>query len=48
VPDISRARDLLGFEPKVELEDGLQRTIEWQIKRQERNVTQPTTSPRNE
>jgi UDP-glucose 4-epimerase len=48
VPDISRARDLLGFEPKVELEDGLRRTIEWQIKRQERNVTQPTTFPRNE
>ena len=25
VPDISRARDLLGFEPKVDLETGLQR-----------------------
>jgi dTDP-glucose 4,6-dehydratase len=27
-PDISRARDLLGWEPAVELRDGLQRTIE--------------------
>jgi UDP-glucose 4-epimerase len=34
VPDISRARKLLGFEPKVTLEDGLRRTIDWQIERQ--------------
>jgi dTDP-glucose 4,6-dehydratase len=27
-PDISRARDLLGWEPEVELRDGLRRTIE--------------------
>jgi dTDP-glucose 4,6-dehydratase len=27
-PDISRARDLLGWEPKIELREGLQRTIE--------------------
>jgi dTDP-glucose 4,6-dehydratase len=27
-PDISRARDLLGWEPKVELADGLRRTID--------------------
>jgi len=27
-PDIARARDLLGWEPEVELRDGLQRTIE--------------------
>jgi dTDP-glucose 4,6-dehydratase len=27
-PDISRARDLLGWEPTVKLRDGLQRTIE--------------------
>jgi UDP-glucose 4-epimerase len=33
VPDISRARELLGFEPKVDLEDGLRRTIEWQTER---------------
>ncbi len=28
-PDITRAKELLGWEPKVELEDGLKRTIEW-------------------
>jgi nucleoside-diphosphate-sugar epimerase len=28
-PDISKARELLGFEPRVALEDGLQRTISW-------------------
>jgi len=28
-PDISRARRLLGWEPKVDVEDGLGRTIEW-------------------
>lgn len=27
--DISRARDLLGFEPKVDLRTGLQKTIDW-------------------
>jgi nucleoside-diphosphate-sugar epimerase len=29
IPDISKARALLGFEPKVDLEEGLLRTIEW-------------------
>jgi dTDP-glucose 4,6-dehydratase len=28
-PDITRARELLGWEPRVPLEDGLQRTIAW-------------------
>jgi dTDP-glucose 4,6-dehydratase len=28
-PDLSRARDLLAWEPKVTLEDGLARTMEW-------------------
>ena len=27
-PDIARARDLLGWEPEVELRDGLARTVE--------------------
>jgi dTDP-glucose 4,6-dehydratase len=27
-PDISRARDLLGWEPKIDIRDGLRRTIE--------------------
>ena len=29
VPDISKARKLLGYEPKVDLEEGLARTIDW-------------------
>ncbi len=33
VPNIARARKLLGFEPKVDLENGLKRTILWQIER---------------
>ncbi len=28
-PDITLARDLLGWEPKIEMIDGLRRTIEW-------------------
>jgi UDP-glucose 4-epimerase len=33
IPDITRARSLLGFEPKVDLEAGLEKTIDWQIAR---------------
>ncbi len=29
VPDVTRAREVLDWEPTVELEDGLQRVIEW-------------------
>jgi len=29
VPNVDKARRLLGFEPKVDLEDGLTRTIDW-------------------
>jgi nucleoside-diphosphate-sugar epimerase len=29
IPNIEKARRLLGYEPHVDLEDGLQRTIEW-------------------
>ncbi|MFQ6115376.1 MAG: NAD-dependent epimerase/dehydratase family protein [bacterium] len=32
IPDITKARDLLGFEPKVQLEEGLPKTIAWQKK----------------
>ncbi len=30
VPDISKAKRLLGFEPKIGLDEGLAKTIEWQ------------------
>lgn len=33
IPDITRARTLLGFEPQVDLEDGLRKTVIWQIQR---------------
>lgn len=33
VPDLSKARTLLGYEPQVSLEDGLTRTIQWQVQR---------------
>jgi len=29
IPDIGLARSVLGFEPKVGLDEGLERTIEW-------------------
>jgi dTDP-glucose 4,6-dehydratase len=32
-PDITRARDLLGWEPQVELRDGLRHTIDHMVKR---------------
>jgi len=32
-PDIRRAKELLGWEPKVSLEEGLRRTIEYFRKR---------------
>jgi len=30
VPEIGKAREVLGFEPRVGLEEGLRRTIDWQ------------------
>ncbi len=29
IPDITRAREVLSWEPKVDLDEGLERTIEW-------------------
>lgn len=41
VPDITRARSLLGFEPVVDLEEGLRLTVEWQVARR-RALDTPT------
>ncbi|MSV28490.1 MAG: NAD-dependent epimerase/dehydratase family protein [Bryobacterales bacterium] len=30
IPDITRARTLLGFEPRIDIREGLGKTIEWQ------------------
>ena len=37
-PDISRARSLLGWEPKVSLRDGLARTHDWYIEERARGL----------
>ena len=29
IPNMGKARELLGFEAKVELDEGLERTIDW-------------------
>ena len=29
IPNVVKARELLGFEPRVELDEGLSRTIAW-------------------
>lgn len=29
IPSIEKARKILGFEPRVDLDDGIRRTIEW-------------------
>jgi nucleoside-diphosphate-sugar epimerase len=39
VPDLSKAKRLLGFEPRVSLEDGLALTLEWhRMLREEREA----------
>ncbi len=35
VPNVAKARELLGFEPRIELEDGIARTVEWYRERTE-------------
>lgn len=36
IPDITKAREILGFEPQVDLEVGLKKTILWQIERRKK------------
>lgn len=42
VADISRARTLLGYEPKVKLADGIPELLEWVRQQQATNTTQAT------
>lgn len=42
VADISRARELLGYEPKVTLADGIPELLEWVRQQQAANSTQAT------
>jgi UDP-glucose 4-epimerase len=35
VPDVTRARELLGFEAQVGLDEGIARTLEWHLERRE-------------
>ena len=39
IPDIEKAKNLLGFEPKIDLNEGLRRTIEWYRERMGKNET---------
>jgi nucleoside-diphosphate-sugar epimerase len=32
-PDISKAERLIGYRPKVRMEEGLQKTMDWYLKR---------------
>ncbi|HNO26291.1 MAG TPA: GDP-mannose 4,6-dehydratase, partial [Leptospiraceae bacterium] len=42
IPDLTKSKSILGFEPKVKMEDGLKTAIEWQIKRRkELGMTDP-------
>jgi nucleoside-diphosphate-sugar epimerase len=41
-PDISRAREALGWEPHLPAEEGLSRTIEWFAARAEGKVQRET------
>jgi UDP-glucose 4-epimerase len=44
IPDITKARTVLGFEPKMDLDTGLRTTIAWQIeRRQQLGLTVPET-----
>jgi nucleoside-diphosphate-sugar epimerase len=45
IPDIQKAEKLLGYRPRVELEDGLMRTIVWYREKLERERRESVPSP---
>ena len=38
IPSIEKIKDLIGFEPKVDLNEGIRRTIEWYIDQGRRGI----------
>lgn len=45
IPDIDKAQKLLGYKPRVELEDGLMRTIVWYREKLEREARETPAPP---
>jgi nucleoside-diphosphate-sugar epimerase len=48
IPDIQKAEKLLGYRPRVELEDGLMRTIVWYREKLERERRDSVPAPHGE
>ena len=48
IPDIQKAEKLLGYRPRVELEDGLMRTIVWYREKLERERRDSVPAPQKE
>ena len=46
IPNVDKARELLGFEAQVELDDGLERTIAWYREQLPRSGSPGRTSAR--
>jgi UDP-glucose 4-epimerase len=47
IPNINKAKEILGFNPQVKLEDGLNQTIEW-VKQHESELRQQVSKRRRE
>lgn len=45
IPNVDKARQLLGYEPKIDLEEGLLRTIEWYRERMAPASVRPLEAP---
>jgi UDP-glucose 4-epimerase/UDP-glucuronate decarboxylase len=45
-PDLSRARELVGYQPKITLDEGLERTLSWYEPRLRARVAGPGAAPR--
>ena len=42
LPDVNRARDILGVSPEIDIEEGLRKTILWQVaRRREMGISTP-------